>query len=446
MEDYEFVSRARKKGRYKIFSGTALLSARIAVNAWRQAGISSAFSVLPVSLNYNSFTLFGKKIIVEFGEPIVRADTNHNLNEAEQINQFNKILYHRLKKGILMDDNNSVVQFLLSNTALVRKASNPISYLKNVKAKLTADILKKSFSNLINTKALALNTSYFINKLLLSLLLFIPAMVGVIIHLPMYIPLQKYIRNKTKGTVFYDSTLFASLLIVYPFYVLILAVISGMLINPIFLLLVIGVPFLGWIFLYWKDNAVAIFNYLKMSNYEGRTAAFFCYGDKGGDELDSNGRPKILQHPEYFNPDEEPFKDERNAYAPLVWQCRYGGIEVPENLWRYEITGKDQKYSDNQAEDAITDKAFMQAFTSWVNDFEFFVRQKGKVKPGKYRAYGYKPPFNPIKELKTGIRSWKLRFGITPKASSVQKQKDLGLNKDTTLHPKKSEGEKLRED
>jgi 1-acyl-sn-glycerol-3-phosphate acyltransferase len=245
-------------------------SARIAVNAWRQAGISSAFSVLPVSLNYNSFTLFGKKIIVEFGEPIVRADTNHNLNEAEQINQFNKILYHRLKKGILMDDNNSVVQFLLSNTALVRKASNPISYLKNVKAKLTADILKKSFSNLINTKALALNTSYFINKLLLSLLLFIPAMVGVIIHLPMYIPLQKYIRNKTKGTVFYDSTLFASLLIVYPFYVLILAVISGMLINPIFLLLVIGVPFLGWIFLYWKDNAVAIFNYLKMSNYERR--------------------------------------------------------------------------------------------------------------------------------------------------------------------------------
>jgi hypothetical protein len=30
---------------------------------------------------------------------------------------------------------------------------------------------------------------------------------------------------------------------------------------------------------------------------EGRTAAFFCYGDIGGDEIDNSGRPKILQHP-----------------------------------------------------------------------------------------------------------------------------------------------------
>ncbi len=188
------------------------------------------------------------------------------------------------------------------------------------------------------------------------------------------------------------------------------------------------------------------FKELSVNHMEGRTAAFFCYGDKGGDEIDNSGRPKILQHPQFFNPDEEPYENERNAYAPLVWQCRYGGIEVPDNLWRCEITGKDKKYSENQAEDVIAETAFMQAFKSWVNDFENFVRQKGKVKPGKYRAYGSKPPFNPIKELKTGIRSWKLRFGITPEGSSVEKQKELELNKDTTLHPKRSEGEKLRKD
>src|ERR1041385_548892 len=89
------------------------------------------------------------------------------------------------------------------------------------------------------------------------------------------------------------------------------------------------------------------------NHLEGRTAGFFCYGDGGGDELDNEGRPKLLhlQHKHYFNPDNEPFDDDRDSYAPLVWQCRYAGIEVPDVLWRYVEFGKGEKYSDNQAED-----------------------------------------------------------------------------------------------
>ncbi len=88
---------------------------------------------------------------------------------------------------------------------------------------------------------------------------------------------------------------------------------------------------------------------------------------------------------------------------------------------------------------------FMQTFDNWVSEFEKFVRVKGKVSPGKWRAYGFTPPTNLIKEAKTGIRSWMLRFGITPKNSSVREQKEQDLNKDTTLSPKKTEGEKLRD-
>ena len=186
------------------------------------------------------------------------------------------------------------------------------------------------------------------------------------------------------------------------------------------------------------------FQKMSVNHLEGRTAAFFTYPDKGGDELDEAGRPKILEHPQYFNPEDEPFENERNAYAPLVWQCRYGGIEVPDQLWRAEITGQGQKYSENQAEDVIQETPFMNGFAEWVSDFERFVRQKGKVKPGKYRAYGFKTPFHPLKELKTGIRAWRLRFGFAPKGSSVAMQKNMHLNKDTTLHPQKGEGEKLR--
>ena len=184
---------------------------------------------------------------------------------------------------------------------------------------------------------------------------------------------------------------------------------------------------------------------MSVNHLEGRTAAFFCYGDEGGDEMDETGRPKILQHKAYFNPKEEPFANERNAYAPLVWQCRYGGVEVPDQLWMHATSGKGRKYSDNQAEDMVQEDAFMQTFTQWVRQVEAFVQKKGKVKPGKYRAYGYERPGNLIKELQTGIRSWKLRFGLEPDGSSQQQQRELGINNDATLFPKKGEGEKLRD-
>ena len=187
----------------------------------------------------------------------------------------------------------------------------------------------------------------------------------------------------------------------------------------------------------WKE--------LSVNHLEGRTAAFFCYGDDGGDELDKTGMPKILNHKEYFNPPDEPFENDRLAYQTLVWQCRYGGIEVPDHLWKYELFGKNKKYSDAQAEDMVKDEKVMESFDKWTNDFAEFVHRKGRVIPGKYRAFGYMPPFAPIQELKTGIRSWKLRFGKSPKYSSPWIQKKEGLNKDVTLYPGKGEGKKLRE-
>ncbi|MBA3665192.1 MAG: NAD(P)H-dependent oxidoreductase [Bacteroidetes bacterium] len=187
----------------------------------------------------------------------------------------------------------------------------------------------------------------------------------------------------------------------------------------------------------WKE--------LSLNHLEGRTAAFFCYGDRGGDELDDTGRPKILAHKNYFTPLQEPFKDMRDSYAPLVWQCRYGGVEVPDKLWAYTDSGLNKKYSDNQSEDVIKEQVFMGDFTNWVNAFSSFVEKKGKVRPGKYRAYGYKPPSLLWHELLTGIRAWKLRFGKPPKKSSPLQQMKLNLNKDSTLHPKRTEGKKLRE-
>ena len=188
----------------------------------------------------------------------------------------------------------------------------------------------------------------------------------------------------------------------------------------------------------WKE--------MSLNHLEGRTAAFFCYGDEGGDEMDDTGRPKLLMHKHYFDPEREPFENERDAYAPLVWQCRYGGVEVPDHLWQHCTSGKGRKYSDNQSEDMIRENAFMSLFYNWVKAFEDFVRQKGKVPPNKHRAYGFEAPSHIWANVEDGIRYFRMMVGKPPKGSSPQVQQDLGLNEDATWHTKKGEGEKLRGD
>lgn len=185
---------------------------------------------------------------------------------------------------------------------------------------------------------------------------------------------------------------------------------------------------------------------LSQNHLEGRTAAFFCYGDGGANETDAEGRPKKLRHPHYFDPTREPFEDERQAYAPIVWQCRYSGIEVPDALWRHVEYGHGQAYADNQAEHLHAHPKVARALQSWVDELVRHVEEKGKVEPGRYRAFGYEPPGNLLEEAKLAWRDIRMRFGKPVAGSSPAEQQRLGLNRDVTLHPKQSEGEKLRKE
>lgn len=201
-----------------------------------------------------------------------------------------------------------------------------------------------------------------------------------------------------------------------------------------------------------KDPALAIalehspeWEALSRNHLEGRTAAFFCYGDGGGDELDESGRPKILEHPEYFDPRHEPFEDMRDAYAPLVWQCRYGGIEVPDALWRYANIGLDKKYSENQAEHLVEAPEVLAAFDDWTGQFVAHVAAKGKVMPGRYRAYGYRPPSHLWADIKTKWRGLRLALGVPVPGTSPAIQQERNLNRDATIFYKRGEGKKLRD-
>jgi multimeric flavodoxin WrbA len=122
---------------------------------------------------------------------------------------------------------------------------------------------------------------------------------------------------------------------------------------------------------------------ISRNHLSGRTAAFFCYGDDGANEEDGNGRPKHMEHPQWFDATAHPMrgKDERLAYQGLVWQCRYSDIEVPDDLWECTVFGAGKPYADDQAEDMVTESCGMDAFDQWVRAFVSHVEAKGPV-PG----------------------------------------------------------------
>jgi hypothetical protein len=175
---------------------------------------------------------------------------------------------------------------------------------------------------------------------------------------------------------------------------------------------------------------------LSQNHLEGRSAAFFCYGDGGGDELDAAGRPKILRHPRWFDPEREPFTDMRDAYAPLVWQCRYSGIEVDDALWRYVEFGRGLPYADNQAEQLVTREAGVLAeLDAWTDAFVAHVERKGKVPAGRWPVAGREAPRHALADVKLWWRALRMRLGLARRGSSPKRQHELGLNRDATLLP-----------
>ena len=118
---------------------------------------------------------------------------------------------------------------------------------------------------------------------------------------------------------------------------------------------------------------------LTRNHLEGRTAAFFTYCDGGANEPGEDGRPRLIKRKDWFDPDQEPYRDEKLAYQGLVWQCRYSGIEVPDALWTGGVFGEGKPYADDQADDMMAETDHLADFDAWTERFIAHVALKGIV-------------------------------------------------------------------
>jgi apolipoprotein N-acyltransferase len=89
----------------------------------------------------------------------------------------------------------------------------------------------------------------------LKIFLFLPAIIGWLVHAPIYLPLKSFALKKLGRTVHVDSVLTALLVFTYPIYLLLIVLLLLLLTKCWwFLLLFVILPFTVWSYMQLKGQ------------------------------------------------------------------------------------------------------------------------------------------------------------------------------------------------
>ncbi|MEP6627848.1 MAG: hypothetical protein ABJA32_07685, partial [Ginsengibacter sp.] len=242
-------------------------TARIAIEAWAQPSIRQTFSVLPVSISYNSFSFFGKKIIIEFGHTLNAVDLIESVSTGEKIVEFNRILSDRLTIGLLHGPGNTgVIPFLIGNHKFFNNRADHLINKLNEKLQDAGSLEDaKVFEPLQPSYLLPLQFRKLVKNYISIIVLCIPAITGWMIHAPFFFWVRNLAKKKTTGTVFYDSVLFGLLFLLYPFYYLLIIIIGLVIGNTNFLVMLLLMPGIAWVLLEWRESLLEVINNFRMS-------------------------------------------------------------------------------------------------------------------------------------------------------------------------------------
>lgn len=183
-------------------------TARLALKSWNE---NIPLKILPVGINYSSFRRFGKNVTINFGELITVNSIERNLSEGLQIQSFNNQIETQLK-------------------TLVYEIKKD-------------DIQKQK-------QLLQINYSIFYKTLFI-----IPAILGWILHAPIYFLIKKIVLNYFRRSDHYDSVLITLLVFVYPFYLTSIVLLLYYYIENYLVFLLFGIiPFTAYFFTQLKGQ------------------------------------------------------------------------------------------------------------------------------------------------------------------------------------------------
>lgn len=183
-------------------------TARLSIKAWEE---NIPLKVLPVGINYSSFHRFGKNVFLNFGEILHAGDIRITDPDGVRHQAFNDKLQQQLNKLVLeipKDDRQQQEKELQLKPGGIKK-----------------------------------------------ILLAIPAAIGWLLHLPLYLPVKNFTWKRTKDNDHYDSVMMALLLVTYPLYLLIIVSALWLITSCwLFFLLLIIIPFTAWAYIQLKEQ------------------------------------------------------------------------------------------------------------------------------------------------------------------------------------------------
>lgn len=183
-------------------------TARLALSSWAE-GID--LKILPVGINYSSFKTSGKNIFINAGEYITRDDIDMQDADGRKHQLFNSLLTTQLKQLVF-----------------------------DIKKK---DKLKQQ--TLLERKPTLFKT----------LVLFMPAVAGWLLHFLYYLPIKLFSIKKAGNNDHYDSVLFVLLLFTYPFYILFVTLLAFFITHHwASILLIFLIPFTAWAYVQLKPQ------------------------------------------------------------------------------------------------------------------------------------------------------------------------------------------------
>jgi len=167
--------------------------------------------ILPVGINYSSFTRFGKNLFVNFGTIFTANDFDKNSSDGA----WNQVFNNRLQQEL---------------------------------SPLVFEIEKKDKKK--QKELLEINPSS-----LTKILLAIPASIGWIIHAPLYLPIKYWVHKKYNDTGHLDAMQIVLPLFIYPFYLLFVTFLLFITLNSywVFFLIII-LPFTAWSYVQVKGQ------------------------------------------------------------------------------------------------------------------------------------------------------------------------------------------------
>lgn len=181
-------------------------TARLATTAW-QNGLP--LTVIPLGFNYSSFKKFGKTIHLNFGDAITAQDISWQDASGKQLLQFNDNLNTQLQE--------LVYEIQEDDTAKIRAVFD-----RNKKPAFYA-------------------------------LLLAPAVIGWLLHAPLFYLIKWFTNKHFKTSGHYDSVLHSLLLLAYPIYVLLAVILLFPFFNYYTLLALFVLPFTAWAYVQHQE-------------------------------------------------------------------------------------------------------------------------------------------------------------------------------------------------